>query len=92
VNLKPRVLLLTSELFPEFGYPTAGGAVRAQQLFHLFQRAGCEPVLGLLGSSAQGKRLPEWATRFLYRPDLLDSLIERVNPDWVVGEAWEPLS
>lgn len=92
MSLKSKVLLLTSELFPEFGYPTAGGGVRAQQLFRMFQGAGFETVLGLLGSSAHGKQLPDWATRFLYRPDLLDSLVERVNPDWVVGEGWEPLS
>lgn len=92
MNLQPKVLLLTSELFPEFGYPTAGGGVRAQQLFHLFQRAGHETLLGLLETTAQAKDLPEWATRFLYRPDQLDSLIERADPDWVVGESWEPLS
>ncbi len=89
---QPKVLLLTSELFPEFGYPTAGGGVRAQQLYHLLQRAGCDTMLGLLESSARDKQLPEWSTRFLYRPDLLDSLVERANPDWVVSEGWEPLS
>jgi len=92
VSPQPKVLLLTSELFPEFGYPTAGGGVRAQQLFHLFQRGGHETLLGLLETTAQAKDLPEWATRFLYRPDQLDSLIERADPDWVVGESWEPLS
>lgn len=92
MSIQPKVLLLTSELFPEFGYPTAGGGVRAQQLFRMFEQAGCEIILGLWENSARDRHLPEWATQNLYQFQHLDNLIERIDPDWVVGEGWEPLS
>lgn len=88
----PKVLLLTSELFPEFGYPTAGGGVRAQQLFRSLQASGFPVELGLLRSVAEGKDLPEWATRYLYRTEFVDGLIESADPDIVLTESWEPLS
>src|SRR3990172_1104160 len=88
----PRILLVTSELFPEFGYPTAGGGVRAQQLYRSLQAEGFSIDLALAGQTAEGKTLPDWATRYLYRPEFLDGLIEQADPDVVLGEGWEPLS
>lgn len=90
--LKPKILLLTSELFPCFGYPTAGGGVRAQQLYDTLTSAGFQIELGILKSSAEGKDLPEWASKYLYDHSWLDGLIEQADPDIVIGESWEPLS
>jgi hypothetical protein len=88
----PKILLVTSELFPEFGYPTAGGGVRAQQLYRSLQEEGFPVDLALARQSSEDKDLPEWATRFLYRPEFLDGLIEQADPDVILGEGWEPLS
>ncbi|MCE7909142.1 MAG: hypothetical protein DYH02_12365, partial [Candidatus Omnitrophica bacterium COP1] len=63
--LKPKILLLTSELFPRFGYPTAGGGVRAQQLYDSLTASGFQVELGILKSSVEGKKLPDWAGKYL---------------------------
>lgn len=90
--LKPKILLLTSELFPRFGYPTAGGGVRAQQLYDSLTSSGFQVELGILKSSVEGKKLPDWAGKYLYHPSWLDGLIEQADPDMVISESWEPLS
>lgn len=92
MSAKPKVLLLTSELFPEFGYPTAGGGVRAEQLYRSLEEAGYPVQLGLARDSMEGKDLPDWAVRFPYRAEFLDGLIESADPDIVLSEGWEPLS
>jgi hypothetical protein len=89
---RPKVLFVTSELFPEFGYPTAGGGVRGQQVFRSLEAAGYPVELALARFTAEGKDLPEWASRFPYRPEFLDGTIEQADPDVVLGEGWEPLS
>lgn len=88
----PRILLVTSELFPEFGYPTAGGGVRAQQLYRSLEAQGFPIELALARGSAEGRDLPEWATRFLFRQPYLDAVIEQADPDLVLSESWEGLS
>ncbi len=88
----PKVLLVTSELFPGLGYPTAGGGVRAQQLHDYLKSLGFQVDLALACSSAEGRDLPDWATRHLYRPEYLDGLIEQADPDLVLTEGWEPLT
>jgi hypothetical protein len=79
-------------LFPEFGYPTAGGGVRGQQLFRSLEAAGYPVELALARSTTEGKDLPEWASRFPYRPEFLDGTIEQADADVVLAEGWEPLS
>lgn len=88
----PKILLVTSEMFPEFGLPTAGGGVRAQQLYRSIQAEGFPIDLALARATAENRTLPDWATRYLYRPEFMDSLIEKADPDVVIGEGWEPLS
>jgi hypothetical protein len=88
----PKILLATSELFPEFGYPTAGGGVRAAQLFNSLKAEGFQVDLALARSSGEGKKLPEWASQFLYRPGFFDGVIEQADPDVILSEGWEPLS
>jgi len=88
----PKILLVTSELLPEFGLPTAGGGVRAQQLYRSLVEAGFPVELALARQTAEGKDLPEWARRYLYRPEFLDGLVEQAAPDVVLSEGWEPLS
>lgn len=92
MSTPPKVLLVTSELFPAFGYPTAGGGVRAQQLHDYLKSLGFQIDLALARSSAEGRNLPDWATRFLYRVEYLDGLIEQADPDLVLTEGWEPLT
>ena len=90
---KKKILFVTSELFPQFGYPTAGGGVRGEQIYRSLEDAGFPIDLALARDSAEGKdNLPDWATRYLYRPEFLDGLIEQADPDLVLSEAWEPLS
>ncbi|MCA9424121.1 MAG: hypothetical protein KC994_03570 [Candidatus Omnitrophica bacterium] len=88
----PRILLVTSELFPEFGVPTAGGGVRAQQLYHSIQEKGYPVELALWRPAAESKSLPDWATRYLYSQPYLDGTIEQADPDIVLSESWECLS
>lgn len=88
----PRILLVTSELFPEFGFPTAGGGVRAQQLYRSLEAQGFPIDLALARNASEGRELPEWATRFLFRQPYLDAVIEKADPDLVLSESWECLS
>ncbi len=88
----PRVLLVTTELFPEFGYPTAGGGVRAQQLYRSLEEQGFPVSLALAKESAAGRDLPDWATQNLFIQSRLDGVIEQADPDVVLSESWECLS
>ena len=84
-----KILLFTTEMLPGYGYPTAGGGIRAWNIGEGLKSRGYEVIYSLPQATIEGKdRLPAIFRTAAHPADELDSVIENIKPEIVVCIQW----
>ena len=86
-----KVLIVTTEMLPGLGYPTAGGGMRAYSIGEGLKSHGFHVDYSLRDSLLKEKPLPNKFTALLHNTNNIDDVINNYRPDVVVFEQWHPL-
>ena len=89
--MTPRVLIVTTEMLPGLGYPTAGGGMRAYSIGEGLKSHGLHVDYSLRDSLLKEKPLPNELSALLHNTDNIDDVINNYKPDVVIFEQWHPL-
>jgi hypothetical protein len=92
MSAKRRVVLVTSEVLPGWGYPTAGGGIRAHSLGEALREAGHELIYSLPISVLEQVDGPKELREYAHQPEKVADTIHRIGADIAVFEQWQPLS
>lgn len=87
-----RILLVTSEIPAQLGYPTAGGGLRAWNIAQGLRRRGFEVNYALMENVARNRDLPREHTRYLWNPATLEETVLAAAPDVAIFCQWDPMS
>ena len=89
--MSSRILIVTTEMLPGLGYPTAGGGMRAYSIGEGLKSHGLQVDYSLRDSLLKEKPLPNELTALLHNPDNIDNVINKYKPDVLIFEQWQPL-
>jgi len=92
MSTKRRVLIVTTEVLPGWGVPSAGGGIRAHSLGEGLKAAGHEVVYSLPEPVLEQVKAPEEFREFAHVPEKVSGAVHRAGPDVVVFEQWQPLT
>lgn len=87
-----RILIVTTEMIPGCGAPTAGGGVRAWSLGKALEHAGHEVVFAIHEKALQGLSLGAPVSEFAFHENNLDAKVAQAGADVLLFEQWWPLS
>jgi len=90
--LSHRVIVVTSEIPADLGYPTAGGGVRAWNLAAGLRQQGFQVDYALAEAVVEGRQIPDEHKRYLWNGATLNDVVLDTSPEVLLFCHWDPMT